>query len=331
VKKIIFISLFIALFAHGQQQRIAILSAEDDGEPPLKHLELAHLTDKFREIAGKTLPKNRYGIMTQQSIVDRLGSEEQAAKICRETTCLADLGRKISADYIAQVRVGRFGGNLTIKAELYEVRNSNLVASFADNSKNVQGLLFVLESKATALFKNMLDMQHKDAAKSDTAKSSIATSDGFLTDFRNGQKYRIVKIDSSVWMAENLNYNANSGKSYNWNTAMKSCPLGWHLPSKAEWDGLVQAAGGEFVAGKRLKANSGWKDGGNGADTYGFSALPGLYEGFPAGIYGYWWSSSARESNGSNAYLLSMCNGCEGASWSNSNKSLLFSVRCVQN
>jgi hypothetical protein len=149
--------LFIVAVLYAQpQQRIAILGTEDDGEPSIKILELSYLTDKLREVAGGILPKSGYAIMTQQSIVDRLGSQEQAVKICREATCLADLGRKVNADYIAQARIGRFGGNLTIKVELYRVGNSALVGSFIDNSKDVKGLLSVLEKKSPSLFKSMV-------------------------------------------------------------------------------------------------------------------------------------------------------------------------------
>jgi hypothetical protein len=156
MKRAIFISLLLVLAAQGQQQqRIAIIGTEDDGEPPIEFLALSHLTAKLREVASNILPKARYGIMTQQSIVDRLGSQEQAAKICREATCLADLGRKISADYIAQARIGRFSGNLTIKVELYEVGSGNLIAFLTSDSKDVQGLLAILEAKAPDLFKKM--------------------------------------------------------------------------------------------------------------------------------------------------------------------------------
>jgi len=60
----------------------------------------------------------------------------------------------------------------------------------------------------------------------------------------------------------------------------KVCPSGWHLPSKEEWQTLVNFAGGEEIAGKKLKAKSGWIDfettrSGNGEDTFGFSALSG--------------------------------------------------------
>jgi len=127
-----------------------------DDRDSIAFLDLSYLTDKLRSIAGKVLPKDRYGIMTQQSIVDRLGSQERAAKECKEATCLAELGRKISADYIAQGHVGRFSGELTIKVELYNVGSSNLIGSFAGDSKDLKGLLSVLEQEAPKMFEEML-------------------------------------------------------------------------------------------------------------------------------------------------------------------------------
>jgi len=58
------------------------------------------------------------------------------------------------------------------------------------------------------------------------------------------------------------------------------CPTGWHIPNNAEWQELVNLAGGNNeTGGKKLKATSGWDDNGkksgNGTDDYGFSALPG--------------------------------------------------------
>jgi uncharacterized protein (TIGR02145 family) len=118
----------------------------------------------------------------------------------------------------------------------------------------------------------------------------------------------MVVIGGNTWMAENLNYqvgkswcydNNNSkcnkyGRLYDWNTAKTACPSGWHLPSRQEWNSLVSAAGGD-MAGKKLKAKSGWDGGGNGVDSYGFHALPGGYR-FSEGHYvqdgskGYWWT-----------------------------------------
>ena len=52
------------------------------------------------------------------------------------------------------------------------------------------------------------------------------------------------------------------------------CPVGWHLPTKAEWDTLLLSIGGVDVAGRNLKSRKGWRCHGNGRDAYGFSALP---------------------------------------------------------
>jgi len=93
-----------------------------------------------------------------------------------------------------------------------------------------------------------------------------------FTDSRDGKNYKTVKIGSQMWMAENLNYEAEGsvcyknsdsncdtyGRLYNWETAMKACPYGWHLPSDEEWQTLVDFAGGGGIAGTKLRAKKGW-------------------------------------------------------------------------
>ena len=85
------------------------------------------------------------------------------------------------------------------------------------------------------------------------------------------------------------------------------CPQGWHLPSKEEFETLIEALGGKYTSGPKLKAKSGWKDSGNGTDDYDFSALPsgrrtaeGVYD--LLGEYGDLWSSSMVDET--NAYVL---------------------------
>jgi len=147
-------------------------------------------------------------------------------------------------------------------------------------------------------------------------------------------------------MAENLNYNANDskcydnkefncatyGRLYNWETAMKVCPSGWHLPSKEEWQTLVDFVGGVKVAGKNLKAKSDWDKDGNGMDDFGFTALPGGYgssDGFGSvGSSGRWWSSSERSSH--YAYYRSMHYSYESVDHIYDFKNYLQSVRCLQ-
>ena len=124
--------------------------------------------------------------------------------------------------------------------------------------------------------------------------------DGGHTDARDGHQYNTVKIGGKVWMSENLNFDYNHGSAksycylnkpewchkygrlYNWEAAFQVCPEGWHLPSKEEFEELVEIAGkmvgSRDKAGFALKSKSGWIDfegkSGNGIDILGFSALP---------------------------------------------------------
>jgi uncharacterized protein (TIGR02145 family) len=112
------------------------------------------------------------------------------------------------------------------------------------------------------------------------------------------------------------------------------CPTSWHIPNDDEWDALMTAVGGSSTAGKHLKAESGWNEGGDGEDTYGFAALPGGngYSGsrfMNASDYGFWWSAS--ESNAYDGHRLYMSYRDEQVYWDNYRKNDLHSVRCVRN
>jgi TolB-like protein len=148
--------LFLALAAYGQQERVAILNTVDNRDS-IGFSDLIYLTDRLRETAVKILPKKQYGVMTTESIVAFFGSQERAAKVCNESSCLAEVGRKVSADYVAQARVGRFGDQLSINFQLYNVKTGNLVDSFTGNSKDIFGLLAVIDEKSPDLFKQMIE------------------------------------------------------------------------------------------------------------------------------------------------------------------------------
>jgi len=121
----------------------------------------------------------------------------------------------------------------------------------------------------------------------DGSKSShFGKSKPLFCDSRDGQKYPYVNIGTQTWMAQNLNYKASgtkcyddenrgckaTGRLYDWETAMNSCPSGWHLPTTAEWATLINFVGGSKIAGTKLKAPDSWAENGYGTDDYGFSA-----------------------------------------------------------
>ncbi len=179
---------------------------------------------------------------------------------------------------------------------------------------------------------------------------SASLSYGLMTDNRTRKTYKTIKIGTQTWMAENLAFKASSGcwaydndesnidkygYLYNWETAKKVCPSGWHLPSDAEWTKLTNYLGGEDVAGGKLKSKIGWKSPGTGAtNSSGFSALPGGnrfdYDGTfnYVGRNGYWWSTTEDSSN--NAYNRYLNYDNADAYRYLFNKSNGFSVRCIR-
>jgi uncharacterized protein (TIGR02145 family) len=158
-----------------------------------------------------------------------------------------------------------------------------------------------------------------------------------------GQTYKTIKIGNQTWMAENLNYETTDswcyennpsncstyGRLYTWDAAMTACPAGWHLPTNAEWQALVDAAGGASTAGAKLKTSD-W----GGTNNYGFSALPGgyrLYVGsfYGLGSYGGW--RAATENDIGSAYLWTMRTNDGHVVSGGDGKDGGYSVRCLQN
>jgi len=164
---------------------------------------------------------------------------------------------------------------------------------------------------------------------------------------------KTVTIGKQVWMAKNLNDASKGGKCYDdkpencekygrlytWEEATKACPSGWHLPSKEEWQTLVDLAGERKVAGGKLKAKNGWNDyygeSGNGTDEYGFSTLPGGFgepvgSFFGVGNFGFWWSATESSTDTDYAYHCDVGYGNSKVGNYSYDKSYLLSVRCVK-
>ena len=171
---------------------------------------------------------------------------------------------------------------------------------------------------------------------------------GEMTDPRDGQVYKTVKIGDQVWMAQNLNYDdsvktpslkENSwcyndsseycekyGRLYSWAAAKDVCPTGWHLPSEDELDDLIDSVARSASVGKSLQTKL-WD---SGTDAYGFSAIPagrrddsGWYTGESAAF----WSSTA-ESKGYAFYMFIFASG--DARLGVLSEKYGASVRCIQ-
>jgi uncharacterized protein (TIGR02145 family) len=202
---------------------------------------------------------------------------------------------------------------------------------------------------------------------------TTAISYGTVTDY-DGNVYQTVTIGTQEWMAENLRVRhyrngeeiphvggnsawtallsgawcspqgdtllaATYGRLYNWYAVADVrglAPAGWHVPSDAEWQTLMDFLGGESVAGGKLKETgiSHWMDPNNGAtNETGFSARGAGHRNWD-GDYLYfhvsaWFWSSTQESD-PRAWYRTLYSYYTAAGRANYDKRDGFSIRCVK-
>jgi len=148
---------------------------------------------------------------------------------------------------------------------------------------------------------------------------NVSAQDKF-TDARDGNTYKTITIAGMTWMAENLKYTAEGsganyfdndpnnlttyGVLYEWQTAVRACPDGWHVPSFDDWKTLFNLLG-ESNAGKKLQG--------------GFSCK---------GKESHWWSSE--EIDTAKAQIIYLDNKTYKIIISAAQKTDGLSVRCIR-
>lgn len=193
---------------------------------------------------------------------------------------------------------------------------------------------------------------------------------GDLTD-QEGNIYKTITIGSQVWMAENLktaiyrngdpipkitdnslwnkqttgaccsyeyddNYINNFGYLYNWyavNDSRNIAPVGWHVPSRVEWDTLMHYV--NYGGNLKEIGNLHWNSPNKGAtDKYGFAALPvGINSNgfFQMGYGGHWWSTTEYTDPGFNdGWSLILAYSSNYHAFNHDNKIWGKSIRCVK-
>ncbi len=218
------------------------------------------------------------------------------------------------------------------------------------------------------------------AVQSIVPVESTTVSFNFIacSDYDNNN-YGVISMGTQTWMAENLRtttfndgtdiphvtendewanlptpaycwYNNdeenallnNYGALYNWYTVAteKLCPIGWHVPTDAEWSTLkdyITEQGFSGTEGTALKATTNWNlsPGASGSDIFGFTGIPVGYRFDSTGIfydegtYTAWFSST--EYNTYRSYTWHLYYSAEYLARSSyGNRSTGLSIRCIK-
>ena len=204
---------------------------------------------------------------------------------------------------------------------------------------------------------------------------SAPAAAGSYTDARDGTTYKWAQIGKQVWFTQNQSYRTAKGffpaegskwghypdatgqlnasftqitgaeyiqvygGLYTWDAASQACPAGWHLPSKSEWEEVIQFHGGAAVAGRRMSVKiakySEWKASNQANNDHGLSLVLGgrmeISDRFLTyvGAFATYWSST--EASGTAAVALTIGSYTDEVKLNNKDKRYYgLSVRCVQ-
>jgi uncharacterized protein (TIGR02145 family) len=162
-------------------------------------------------------------------------------------------------------------------------------------------------------------------------------NENVLTDERDDRTYKTGALGDQIWIMENLDYahekswcyddqesNCKAyGRLYSFEAARESCPSGYHLPNKEEWNSLIDFFGGESAAGGKMAQ---W-----GKDNFNIKFAG---KKLPYGSYNYmrnyafYWSSDSDEAG--NVFILTVKAGNQNCAWNPVNKNGAYYVRCVK-
>jgi uncharacterized protein (TIGR02145 family) len=260
--------------------------------------------------------------------------------------------------------------------------NGTGIGSFVSNLTNlVPGKLYYVRAYATNAAGTVYGTQ-----------VSFTTIAGTVSDI-NGNVYNTITIGNQVWMKENLKvtkyrngdpipgdlsdaswtsttsgaydrryitaYESLYGNQYNWYAVADSrglCPVGWHVPSKADWNVLNKFLDGASdtacvgplsnsaclnTAGGQMKKNgfgyiqnADWyTPNTGGTNTSHFTALPGGLRNetgvyYHIGLRGYYWASNSNAS--CCAWHTVMYYSNAALERNVNNKQMGYSVRCLR-
>jgi len=156
--------LMIALFAGvsvAGVKNVAVVETEIDAQSgagaEFTSADARLVTTELRREAVKNLPRDRYNVMTSETVYAQGGA---VLEECADENCVITLGSKIGADYIVRGIISRIKTIFTLSVEIYETENGNLVASSDPvRSENVLEMLEKAAVVCADMYRNFANVQ----------------------------------------------------------------------------------------------------------------------------------------------------------------------------
>lgn len=159
-----------------------------------------------------------------------------------------------------------------------------------------------------------------------------------IVDKRDNTVYKTILIGNHVWMAENMKYNSGKnwcykddisnctqwGRLYDWETAKNICFPGWHLPSKNEFETLLQNVG----TSKDEIYNALTRDGKSGFDALLVGTKSEMNFAYMGRGTHYW--SSSEDNKGFSAWSLYLYGFSKVVKITSDLSKFGYSVRCIK-
>ena len=179
-----------------------------------------------------------------------------------------------------------------------EVEDSNSSETItSSSSENVEESSSSEESVESSSSEESVDESSSSIEQLGICNTEISDNCQYdiLHDIRDDKNYKIVKIGTQWWMAENLNFESAQsrcygeekencekyGRLYLFSEARNVCPDDWSLPTYSDWNKLKKFIQDNVASntnlGMTLRSKIGWDETGTGKglDYFGFNALPG--------------------------------------------------------
>ncbi len=173
----------------------------------------------------------------------------------------------VPAQDITNLDFDQVGNNIHIYYNLTEIKKGQDISIevfySTNNGKNWNGPLKQIEGaiddkikagKNNTIVWNVLEEvgnltgNLKFKLETTTTSGNYIGESGIFEDKRDGKTYKWIRVENFIWMSDNLNYHTEEGswcvntdckeggRYYNFQTALRACPDGWHLPSNTEWE-----------------------------------------------------------------------------------------------